>query len=169
MKTVPILMILIIFLKGCSSSPSAPPDEIVKTSDSVTAVKTHGEYELRLSLGEITRSSTNLKFQARIRYVGSKPELEIMHSFNVLRIDLQIDGKSLLPPSSSPSIGLTSILKRGAWLEETIEIPITNEQLDHMLSSDGEIVLYADFNDGQTKIEDSIRSMRLRISEVFEE
>lgn len=164
------IIIFIVLLSACSSAADYTPDEMVKTEESLTAIKRIGDYQLRLTTDILDHQSAPLlQFQAGLRYVGSKSKIEIMHSFDIHRIDLQIDGESILPPSSSESIGISSILKKGEWLEEHIELTMNQDQLERMIKSDGDIILYSDFDDGKTKVEDRTRALSIKMSEILQE
>lgn len=64
-----------------------------------------------------------LEVENAIIYVGSESKIEIMHGFDIHRIDLQIDGESILPPGSSESIAIPTLLTKNEWLEENMEFP----------------------------------------------
>ncbi|MEK5059203.1 hypothetical protein BK126_00175 [Paenibacillus sp. FSL H7-0326] len=164
------LLFILMLLSACSSNVDYTPDEIVKTEKSVTAIKRIDDYQIRLKTNLVNEQTAQLlRFQAGLRYVGSESKIEIMHGFDIHRIDLQIDDQSILPPSSSESIAIPTLLTKNEWLEENMELSMNEDQFERMIKSDGDIVLYSYyFEDGRTKVENMTRALSIKMSDIFQ-
>ncbi|MCM3129576.1 hypothetical protein ACFQ3J_07665 [Paenibacillus provencensis] len=46
---------------------------------------------------------------------------------------------------------------------------MNQDQLERMIKSDGDIILYSDFDDGKTKVEDRTRALSIKMSELLQE
>lgn len=128
------------------------PDQIQRDGDQIIASKQTGKYELQLSI-ERTKDRTFI-FQPGIKYIGNEADIEILHSKQILDVDLQMDGETILPPRSSTSEGVTTKLIKDQWYSEKYEITLTSEKIQQIKNSDVDLVLNAVFQSDESSFED---------------
>ncbi|WP_458124028.1 hypothetical protein [Paenibacillus sp. Z3-2] len=155
MKQVSIILMISLILFGCSNPSmdnSNAPDQMQRDGNQMRASKQIGEYELQLII-EATKDHTFI-FQPGIKYIGIEADNEILHSKQILDVDLQMGGETILPPRSITSEGLTTKLMKDHWYSEKYEITLTSEQIEQIKNSDVDIVLNAVFQSEQSSFED---------------
>ncbi|MEK3923027.1 hypothetical protein [Paenibacillus sp. FSL K6-2393] len=156
MKYFSYLLMMCLVLMGCSDSSlesnDTAPYRIQREGQTMTATRQLGEYELRLSVQQF--GDHDFTFKPGIRYRGQDANHEIFHSKQLFDIDLQMDGKTLLPSRSSTSEELATELKKDSWYSEEVEIILTPEQVQYISNGEADLILNAGFRSEQSGYND---------------
>jgi len=156
LKYFSYILIMCLILLGCSDasleSNDTAPDQIQREGQMMTATRQSGEYELRLIVHQ--SGDHDFTFQPGIKYIGQDANHEIYHSKQLFDVDLQMDGKTILPPRSTTSEELATTLTKDSWYSETVEISLTPEQVQHLSNNEVDLVLNAGFRSEQSGYND---------------
>ncbi|WP_339189465.1 hypothetical protein MKX33_05330 [Paenibacillus sp. FSL R5-0490] len=167
MKYFSYILMMCLVLLGCSDSSlesNDTADRIQREGQTMTATRQLGDYELRLSVQQ--SGDHDFTFQPGIRYRGQDVNHEIFHSKQLFDIDLQMDGKTLLPPRSSTSEELVTKLTKDSWYSEKVEITLTPEQVQYISNSEADLILNAGFRSEQSGYNDEKKIM-IRAEEIL--
>lgn len=168
MKHFSYLLMMCFVLLGCSDasldSNDTTPDRIQRDGQTMTATRQLGEYELRLIVQQ--QDEQTFTFQPGIKYIGQDTNHEIFHSKQLLDIDLQMDGKTILPPRSSTSEELVTELTKGRWYSEEVEITLIPEQVQYISNGEVDLVLNAGFRSEHSGYSDE-KKMTINAEEIL--
>lgn len=162
-----ILMMCLVLL-GCSDasleSNDTARDQIQREGQTMTATRQLGEYELQLIVQQ--QGEPTLTFQPGIKYIGQDAINEIYHSKEVFDINLQMNGKTILPPRSSTSEELVTELTKDRWYSEEFEITLTPEQVQYISNGEVDLVLNAGFRSEHSGYSDE-KKMTINAEEIL--
>lgn len=168
MKHFSYILMMCLVLIGCSDasleSNDTAPDRIQREGQTMTATRQLGEYELQLIVQQ--QGEPTFTFQLGIKYIGQDAINEIYHSKEVFDIDLQMDGKTILPPRSSTSEELVTELTKDRWYSEEFEITLTPEQVQYISNGEVDLVLNAGFRSEHSGYSDE-KKMMINAEEIL--
>ncbi|GGO00750.1 hypothetical protein GCM10010969_22320 [Saccharibacillus kuerlensis] len=91
------------------------------------------------------------ELEAGIRYIGDRPEIEIMHGDPLISSSIIIEGEEIGGPSVVITIGIFTTLKANEWHTQDITLQSSRTQIKQFYEKDGKITINAGFSaDGYT-------------------